>query len=31
LFEEDIQHHREHKADREHREFVDTASHHEGV
>ncbi|KUL87618.1 hypothetical protein ZTR_05931 [Talaromyces verruculosus] len=31
LFEEEIQHHREHKADGEHKEFADAASHHEAV
>jgi hypothetical protein len=31
LFEEEIQQHREHKVDGEHKEFSDTASHHEAV
>lgn len=31
LFEEEIQQRREHKAEGEHKEFADTATHHEAV
>lgn len=31
LFEEEIQQHREHKVDGEHKEFADTASYYEAV